>query len=309
MEKESIYDVAIIGAGPAGMTAAIYLSRANFSTIMIERGVPGGQMINTEEIENYPSYGHILGSELSAKMFEHAKKFGAGYVYGDVKEVINGTGYKIINTGDKKYKARTIIVATGAKPSFLGVKGEKELTGKGVSYCAVCDGAFFKERDVVVVGGGDAAVEEAIYLAKLARKVTLIHRRDSLRATKILQDRAFKNEKITFALNSVVKEITGEQNVEGVRISNVKTGEESVLPSDGVFIYVGTEPITSLVKNLGITDEKGYIITDENLESTVSGIFAAGDVRVKTLRQIVTAASDGSVAAIAVQQYLESLEH
>ncbi len=308
MEDYNIYDVVIIGAGPAGMTAAIYMSRAGFSTIMIDRGVPGGQMTNTEEIENYPGYKKILGSELAEKMFEHAKSFGADFVYGDVREIVDGKEFKIIDTGNKKYRAKAVIVSTGAKPSTLGVKGESEFAGRGVSYCAVCDGAFFRDLDVAVIGGGDAAIEEAIFLAKIASKVTIIHRRDELRATKILQDRARKNEKITFALSSIVIEILGEQNVNGLRIKNIKNGEESIIPAAGIFIYVGTEPITSIVKNLGVTDENGYIITDQNLETAVSGIFAAGDVRNKTLRQIVTAASDGSIVAIAVQQYLEGLE-
>lgn len=308
MDNENIYDVVIIGAGPAGMTAAIYLSRAGFSTIMIERGVPGGQMVNTEEIENYPGYGKVLGSELSEKMFEHAKSFGAKYEYGDVKGIANNKEYKIIDTGNKEYKAKAVVIATGSKPSILGVKGEKEFIGRGVSYCAVCDGAFFKGLEVVIVGGGDAAIEEAIFLAKLASKVTIIHRRDGLRAAKILQDRAMKNDKITFALSSIVKEILGEQNVNGIRIENIKTGEESIIPTNGIFIYVGTEPMTALVEDLEITDEKSYIITDNNLETAVSGIFAAGDVRKKGLRQVVTAASDGSIAAISIQKYIEDLE-
>lgn len=308
MENDKIYDAVIIGAGPAGMTAAIYLSRANFSTLLIERGIPGGQMINTEEIENYPGYELVHGSELSNKMFEHAKKFGAEYTYGDVKEIIDGKEIKIINTGDKNYTAKAVIISTGAKPKFLGVPGEKEFAGRGVSYCAVCDGAFFRDKEVIVVGGGDSAVEEAMYLAKLAAKVTIVHRRDSLRAQKILQERAFKNEKINFIFKSVLTEIVGKEFIEVVRIRNVETGEESDLKADGVFIYVGTEPSTSVVKNLGITNEEGYIITYDNLETKARGIFAAGDVRVKTLRQIVTATSDGSIAALSVQHYLENME-
>ncbi|OEF98826.1 thioredoxin-disulfide reductase [Vulcanibacillus modesticaldus] len=307
MSEEKIYDVAIIGAGPAGMTAAIYTARSNLSTVMIERGVPGGQMVNTGEIENYPGYEDVMGPDLANKMFEHAKKFGTEYAYGDVKEVIDGKEYKIIDVGNKQYKAKAVIVATGAKPRLLGVPGEKELSGRGVSYCAVCDGAFFKDRELIVVGGGDSAVEEAIYLTKFASKVTIIHRRDTLRATKILQDRAFKNEKIGFIWNSTVEEILGENRVEGVRIKNKLTGEETDISANGVFIYVGTDPLSSAVEKLGITNEAGYILTNDNMETKVPGIFAAGDVREKSLRQVVTATGDGSIAAMAVQHYIESL--
>lgn len=196
MSEEKIYDVIIAGAGPAGMTAAVYTSRANLSTLMIERGVPGGQMVNTEEVENYPGYEQILGPELATKMFEHAKKFGAEYAYGEVKEIIDGEAYKTVVVGDKQYKGRAVIIATGAEYKKLGVPGEAEYGGRGVSYCAVCDGAFFKGKDLVVVGGGDSAVEEGVYLTRFANKVTIVHRRDQLRAQKILQDRAFANEKL-----------------------------------------------------------------------------------------------------------------
>ncbi|MDR2994028.1 MAG: FAD-dependent oxidoreductase, partial [Bacillus cereus] len=198
MSEEKIYDVVIIGAGPAGMTAAVYTSRANLSTLMLERGIPGGQMANTEDVENYPGYESILGPDLSNKMFDHAKKFGAEYAYGDVKEVIDGKEYKTIIAGKKEYKARAIIVASGAEYKKIGVPGEKELGGRGVSYCAVCDGAFFKGKELVVIGGGDSAVEEGVFLTRFASKVTIVHRRDTLRAQKILQDRAFQNEKVDF---------------------------------------------------------------------------------------------------------------
>ncbi|MFV9510612.1 thioredoxin-disulfide reductase [Tepidibacillus sp. LV47] len=308
MSGEKMYDVVIIGAGPAGMTAAVYASRANLKTVMIERGIPGGQMVNTEEIENYPGYDSILGPELANKMLDHAKKFGTEYAYGDVKEIVDGTPYKIVKTGNGDYKAKAVIIATGAKPRLLGVPGEKELAGRGVSYCAVCDGAFFKGKELVVVGGGDSAVEEAVFLTKYASKVTIIHRRDQLRAQKILQDRAFKNEKIEFIWNTTVEEILGENRVEGVRIKNKVTGEIKDLPVQGVFIYVGMDPMTEPFQNLGITNEAGYILTNENMETKISGIFAAGDVREKQLRQVVTATGDGSIAAMAAQHYIESLE-
>lgn len=309
MSEEKIYDVIIAGAGPAGMTAAVYTSRANLSTLMIERGVPGGQMANTEDVENYPGYDHILGPELSTKMFEHAKKFGAEYAYGDIKEIIDGEEYKTIVAGNKQYKARAVIIATGAEYKKLGVSGEKELGGRGVSYCAVCDGAFFKGKELVVVGGGDSAVEEGVYLTRFASKVTIVHRRDQLRAQKILQDRAFANEKVDFIWNHTVKQINEKDGKVGsVTLVNTQTGEEREFPCDGVFIYIGMVPLSQPFANLGITNENGYIETNERMETKVPGIFAAGDIREKSLRQIVTAAGDGSIAAQSAQHYVEELK-
>lgn len=308
MTEEKIYDVAIIGAGPAGMTAAVYTSRANLSTVMIERGVPGGQMANTEEVENYPGYDHINGPELANKMFEHSRKFGAEYMYGDVKEIIDEKEVKVIDLGNKQVKARAVIVATGAEHRKLGVPGEEEFTGRGVSYCAVCDGAFFKERELVVVGGGDSAVEEANYLTRFAKKVTIIHRRDELRAQKILQERAFNNEKIDFIWNSVVTKINGtDGKVTSVTIENRKTGEVQDFKTDGVFVYIGLVPLNGAIEKLGITNEEGYIVTNAEMETNVPGIFAAGDIREKKLRQIVTATGDGSIAAQSAQNYIEQL--
>ncbi|PLT32177.1 thioredoxin-disulfide reductase [Bacillus sp. V5-8f] len=309
MTEEKIYDVVIIGAGPAGMTAAVYTSRANLSTLMLERGVPGGQMANTEEVENYPGFETILGPELSTKMFDHAKKFGAEYAYGDVKEIIDGQEYKTIIAGSKEYKARAIIISAGAEYKKIGVPGEKELGGRGVSYCAVCDGAFFKQRELVVVGGGDSAVEEGVYLTRFASKVTIVHRRDELRAQKILQDRAFENEKIDFIWNHTIKEINDKDGKVGsVTLVNTVNGEEQEFKADGVFIYIGMLPLTKPFQNLGITNENGYIETNEKMETKIPGIFAAGDIREKTLRQIVTATGDGSIAAQAAQHYVEELQ-
>ncbi|SES41788.1 thioredoxin-disulfide reductase [Salipaludibacillus aurantiacus] len=309
MSEEKIYDVVIIGAGPAGMTAAVYTSRANLSTVMLERGMPGGQMANTEDVENYPGYDSILGPDLSTKMFQHAQKFGAEYAYGDVKEIIDGKEYKRIITGNGEYKARSIIITTGAKYKELGVPGEKELGGKGVSYCAVCDGAFFKNKELVVVGGGDSAVEEAVYLTRFASKVTVVHRRDELRAQKILQDRAFDNDKIDFIWSHVVKEINEENGKVGsVTLVNKKDGSEREFKTDGAFIYIGMLPINEPFLNLGITNEDGYIETNEDMETKIPGIFAAGDIREKMLRQIVTATGDGSIAAQTAQHYVENLE-
>ncbi|WP_341300314.1 thioredoxin-disulfide reductase [Lysinibacillus sp. FSL H8-0500] len=308
MSEEKIYDVIIIGAGPAGMTAAVYTSRANLSTLMIERGIPGGQMANTEEVENYPGFDTILGPELSTKMFEHAKKFGAEYAYGDVTEIIDGEEYKTIKSGAKEYKTRAIIITTGAEYKKMGVPGEKELGGRGVSYCAVCDGAFFKQKNLVVVGGGDSAVEEGVYLTRFADKVTIVHRRDKLRAQKILQDRAFANEKIDFIWNATVKEINeAEGKVGSVTLQSTIDGSESEFATDGVFVYIGMLPLTKPFESLGILNETGYIVTNDNMETEIPGIFAAGDVREKTLRQIVTATGDGSIAAQAAQHYIEEL--
>lgn len=308
MTEEKIYDVIIIGAGPAGMTAAVYTSRANLSTLMLERGVPGGQMANTEEVENYPGFDHILGPELSTKMFDHAKKFGAEYAYGDVKEVIDYKQYKEINCGSKSFKARAIIIAAGAQYKKIGVPGENELGGRGVSYCAVCDGAFFKNKELIVVGGGDSAVEEGVYLTRFASKVTIVHRRDELRAQKILQDRAFANEKIDFIWNHTVKQINESNGKVGsVTLVSTVTGEEQEVKTDGVFVYVGMEPLTKPFASLEITNENGYIVTNERMETKVDGIFAAGDIREKTLRQIVTATGDGSIAAQNAQHYVEEL--
>ncbi|WP_268877767.1 thioredoxin-disulfide reductase [Priestia abyssalis] len=309
MSEEKIYDVIIIGAGPAGMTAAVYTSRANLSTLMIERGVPGGQMANTEEVENYPGYDHILGPDLSNKMFEHAKKFGAEYAYGDIKEVVEEGDYKIVRAGSKEYKAYSVIISTGAEYKKIGVPGEKELGGRGVSYCAVCDGAFFKGKELVVVGGGDSAVEEGVYLTRFASKVTIVHRRDELRAQKILQQRAFDNEKVDFIWNHTVKEINEKDGKVGsVTLVHTETGEEQEFKADGVFIYVGMLPLSKPFIQLGITNENGYIETNERMETKVEGIFAAGDVREKSLRQIVTATGDGSIAAQSAQHYVEELK-
>ncbi|WP_040204143.1 thioredoxin-disulfide reductase [Neobacillus jeddahensis] len=309
MSEETIYDVIIAGAGPAGMTAAVYTSRANLSTLMIERGMPGGQMANTEDVENYPGFESILGPDLSTKMFEHAKKFGAEYAYGDIKGIEDQGDYKIVTAGSKQYKAYSVIITTGAEYKKIGVPGEKELGGRGVSYCAVCDGAFFKGKELFVIGGGDSAVEEGVYLTRFASKVTIVHRRDQLRAQKILQDRAFANEKVDFIWNHTIKAINDKDGKVGsVTLVSTENGEEQVLPADGVFIYIGMVPLSKPFEGLGITNENGYIETNDRMETKVPGLFAAGDIREKTLRQIVTATGDGSIAAQSVQHYVEELK-
>ncbi|GLO67132.1 MULTISPECIES: thioredoxin-disulfide reductase [Oceanobacillus] len=309
MSEQKMYDVIIAGAGPAGMTAAVYASRANLETLMLERGIPGGQMANTEDVENYPGFDNILGPDLSNKMFEHAKKFGAEYAYGDIKEVEDHGDYKLIKAGNKEYHTRALIIATGAQYKKLGIEGEESLSGRGVSYCAVCDGAFFKNRNLVVIGGGDSAVEEGIYLTRFANKVTIVHRRDNLRAQKIIQDRAFDNEKIDFIWDTVAETINGtDGKVSSVTLKNTKTNEVNDFDADGVFIYIGMVPLNEAFLSLGITNDEGYIATNENMETSIPGIFAAGDIRDKELRQIVTATGDGSIAAEAAIKYVEDLE-
>lgn len=302
-----MYDVIVIGAGPAGMTAALYASRSNLSVAIIERGAPGGQMNNTAEVDNYPGFDMILGPELAERMLDGATKFGAKNLYGIVQEIRDCGDYKEVDTGDQVYQTKTIILATGCEHRKLGVKGEEEFAGRGVSYCAVCDGAFFRNRKLLVVGGGDSAVEEAIYLTQFASEVVIVHRRDELRAQKIIQDRAFANEKISFLWDSVVEEIVGnEMMVTGAKVKNVKTGEIHEESADGVFIYVGLDPLTEAFQSSGITNEAGWILTDNEMRTAIPGVYAVGDVREKTLRQITTAVGDGSIAGQEVFNYIEA---
>lgn len=300
-----MYDTLIIGSGPAGMTAALYAARSNLKVGIIEQGAPGGQMNNTSEIENYPGYEHISGPELSMKMYEPLEKFNVEHIYGIVQSIENEGLIKRVVTEDETFEAKTVILATGAKYRLLDVPGEEEYTSRGVSYCAVCDGAFFRNQDLLVVGGGDSAVEEAIYLTQFAKSVTIIHRRDELRAQKILQDRAFANEKIKFIWDSVVKEIKGgDVKVSGVTVENVKTGEICDHEFGGIFIYVGMNPVSNMVTGLGITDEAGWILTNNKMETSQSGIYAIGDVRQKELRQIATAVGEGAIAGQGVYHYI-----
>ena len=309
MSEQKRYDVAIIGAGPAGMTASVYASRANLDTVMIERGMPGGQMANTEEVENFPGFEMISGPDLSSKMFEHAKKFGAEYQYGDIKGIEDKGNYKVIDLGSSKVEATAVIIATGAEYKKIGVPGESELGGRGVSYCAVCDGAFFKNKNVYVIGGGDSAVEEGTFLTKFADKVTIVHRRDKLRAQKILQDRAFKNDKIDFIWNHTLKSVNEKDGKVGsLTLVSTVDGSEQTVEADGLFVYIGMKPLTQPFEDLGITNDAGYIVANPDMSTAVKGIYVAGDVREKGLRQIVTATSDGSIAAQSVQEYIEALK-
>ena len=299
-----MYDTIIIGAGPAGMTAALYAARSNLKVALIEGGLPGGQMNNTSDIENYPGYANISGPELAEKMFEPLENLGVEHLYGFVKNIENHGDVKKVITDNEEFGTRTVIVATGSKHRLLGVPGEEELNSRGVSYCAVCDGAFFRDQDLLVVGGGDSAVEEAIFLTQFAKTVTIVHRRDELRAQKVLQDRAFANEKINFIWDSVVKEIKGENRVESVVIENVKTGQVTEQAFGGVFIYVGLDPVSDFVQELQIRDQAGWIVTDDHMKTSVAGVFAAGDVRQKDLRQVTTAVGDGAIAGQEAYKYI-----
>ena len=300
-----MYDTIIIGAGPAGMTAALYAARSNLKVALLERGIPGGQMNNTADIENYPGYANISGPELAEKMFEPLENLGVEHLFGLVEKIEDRGNFKEIITEDERFEAKTVIIASGANHRHLGVPGEEDYNSRGVSYCAVCDGAFFRDEDLLVVGGGDSAVEEAIFLTRFAKSVTIVHRRDELRAQKVLQDRAFTNEKIRFVWDSVVESIHGdERKVTGVTFKNVKTGEVSQAEFGGIFIYVGLDPVSEFAADLGITDEAGWILTDHQMKTSVAGIYAVGDVRQKDLRQITTAVGDGAIASQEAYKYL-----
>lgn len=300
-----MYDTMIIGAGPAGMTAALYAARSNLKVALLERGIYGGQMNNTAEIENYPGYARISGPELAEKMFEPLENLGVEHLFGQVEKIEDHGDYKKIIIEDEVFETKTVILAPGANHRHLGVPGEEEYNSRGVSYCAVCDGAFFRDEDLLVVGGGDSAVEEAIFLTRFAKSVTIVHRRDQLRAQKLLQERAFANEKISFIWDSVVKEIKGDdRRVTSVVFENVKTGQSSESDFGGVFVYVGLDPVSDFVKDLGICDEAGWIVTDQHMKTAIDGIYAIGDVRQKDLRQITTAVGDGAVAGQEVYKYI-----
>ena len=304
------YDVIVIGAGPGGMTAALYASRANLKVAMLDRGVYGGQLNNTAEVENYTGFKSILGPDLAEQMYQSSIQFGADFVYGNVEKVtVDEDGIKHVKTDSGELEAPAIVIATGSQYRKLGIPGEDEYSGKGVSYCAVCDGAFYRGKNVTTVGGGDSAVEESEYLAKLVNNVNIVHRRDQLRAQKILQDRAFANDKIGFTWNTIVTEIVGDgKKVTGVKTHNKETNEDRLVPTDGVFIYIGNVPMTEPFKDLGITDEQGWVITDDEMKTSVPGVFAVGDVRDKKLRQITTAVGDGGIAGQGVFSYIESLK-
>ena len=312
----NIYDVVIIGAGPAGLSAGLYAGRARMKTLILEKEKPGGQIATTEEVENYPgSIEHATGPSLVARMVEQAEHFGVERVTDTINEVELEGDIKVLKGQKGEYQAKSVIIASGAKPRLLGAPGEKECTGKGVSYCATCDAAFFDDFDVYVIGGGDSAVEEALFITKFARKVTIVHRRDELKAAKSIQEKAFKNEKIDFIWNSEVKELKGEGIVESMVLRNIETGEETEIVANeddgtfGVFVFVGYLPQTDLFKGIVDMDGRGYIPTDDNMRTNIPGVYAAGDCRVKSLRQVVTAVADGAIAATQAEKYIEDKFH
>lgn len=302
-----MYDIVIVGGGPAGLTAGLYTSRARLKSLLIEKGLVGGLVTTTEWVENYPGFEEgILGAELAQKMEKQAVRFGLEVNQGDVSKIsFHDNVKKIVLSDNQEIEARALILATGAHPRNLKVDGEDTFRGRGVSYCATCDGAFFKGENIAVVGGGDSAVQEAIFLTKFAETVYVIHRRDALRAEKILQERAFSNKKIRFIWDSVVERIEGNDGVKALKIKNVKTEAMSTLDVQGVFIYIGYNPNTEFMAGLANLDQDNYIITDDNMATSAPGVFAAGDVRAKPLKQIATAVGDGATAAMAAEKYIE----
>lgn len=302
-----MYDIIIIGSGPAGLSAAIYAQRACLDTIVIEKnGISGGQVLNTWEVDNYPGFPGVTGFELSKQFREHANKLGARVVQDEVVQVELSGNVKKVVCEEETYEARCVILASGAHHRTLEVPGEEELRGAGVSYCATCDGAFFRGRTVAVVGGGDAALEDAIFLARMCEKVYIVHRRDKLRGAKRLQERLQALENIEFVWNSETVAIEGKAQVEALRLRQTKTGEEKRLDVDGVFIAVGIAPESELYAGQLELDEQGYIRADESGQTSVPGVFAAGDVRTKALRQILTAASDGANCVASAERYLQA---
>lgn len=310
MAEEKKYDVIIIGAGPGGMTTALYASRANLKVVMLDRGAYGGNLNNTASIVNYSGFKDVQGPELAEKMYQGATQFGAEYAYGTVTKVeVDGANKKVTTDMGETYVAPVVVIGTGSDHRKLGVPGEEEFGGRGVSYCAVCDGAFFKGKHLVVVGGGDSAVEEGLYLTQLASKVTVLVRRGELRAQPMLQDEAKKNPKMEFVFNTSVTEIMGDDvKVTGVKTHNNETGEDGELAADGVFIYVGNIPLTKPFADLGILDDQGWVKTDTVMRTGIPGIYAIGDVRETPLRQIATAVGDGAIAGQQVYQYIKSQE-
>lgn len=304
-----MYDVLIIGAGPAGLTAGIYAARGGLKTGIIEMGMPGGQAASTEKIENYPGFPEGIGGyELMNKFHQQAQAYGAEFIFEEVQTLELKGPVKKITTDMKTLEAKAVIIAAGSKPRPLNIPGEETFHGRGVSYCATCDGAFFKGKKVIVVGGGDAALEEGTYLTKFADEVSIIHRRTGFRAAQIAINRAKNNAKIHFILDTVVEEVLGSDHVEGVRIRNIQTQEIQTLPADGVFVYVGTEPNDKFLQGELEVEDRGHIKTGELLQTNIPGVFAAGDIRNTPLRQVATAVGDGALAAVEVEKYLAELE-
>lgn len=310
---DNIYDLVIVGGGPAGLTAGIYASRARMKVILVEKALCGGQILTTDTIENYPGFPDgIKGPDLAEWMSKQAQHFGLEVRTGELEEIgLKGNDrdpFSIRLDGGQTLKSLSIIIATGAKWNKLGIPGEDEFAGKGVSYCGTCDGPLFRNKTVAVIGGGDTALEDALFLTKFAAKVMIIHRRDRFRGTKILQERVKGNPKIELRMDSVASQIVGERTVKGIRINNIKTSVESTLNCDGVFIFIGLTPNSEAVKDILNTDDKGYIISDDDMRTSVDGIFACGDVRRKSLRQVVTAAGEGATAEFSAEHYVDCLK-
>lgn len=303
-----MYDLIILGGGPAGLTAGLYATRSKLKTLLIEKMYLGGQIVNTYQLENYPGFEEISGPDLISRMEAQTKKYGLEIINEDVLGLDIKGDIKKVNTNNKTYEAKAIILTMGATPKRLGIESESKFIGSGISFCATCDGAFYKDATVAVIGGGNTAVEDAVYLTKFAKKVYIIHRRNELRATKTEQDKAFANDKIEFIWDTVVTDIEGEYGVEGLKLKNVKTGEENSLKVDGVFVAIGYSPNTEIVKGIIDMDEYGYIVTDDDMQTNIPGVFAAGDIRHKTLRQVVTATGDGAIAAYVAEKYIDNLK-
>jgi thioredoxin reductase (NADPH) len=306
------YDVVIVGAGPAGLTAALYTGRAMLRTAVLERGIPGGELLNTEWVEDVIGFGKVLGRDMAQRFYEHAQEFGAEFVLGAMVERVtklpDGFFETVTATGDV-YRSPVVIVTAGGTPTKLGIPGELEYAGQGVSYCAVCDANFFRGHTIAVVGGGDAAVEESDYLTRFANKVYLVHRRDELRASKILQKRAFENPKIELVWNTVAEEVLGTptQGMTGLRLRNLLTGERTVFDVTGLFVFVGFRPNTGIIEGHVRHDAAGYVVTDTSMQSSIPGLFVAGDMRSQLTRQVTTASGDGTTAAIAADKYIQAL--
>lgn len=305
MTNNHVYDMVIIGGGPGGYTAALYAVRAGLDTVVLEKFSAGGQMALTDQIDNYPGFENgIDGFTLAEKMKQGAERFGAQTKYAEVKNVDLNASPKVIETSEGTFYGRTVVFSTGANPRELGLPEEKELVGRGVAYCASCDGMFYRGKTVVVVGGGNTAAEDALLLSRLAKKVILVHRRDSLRATKVYHEPLMQAENVEFRWNSVVTELLHDAKITGVKLKDVQTGEETVVECDGVFVSIGRKPATELVKDQLTLDQSGYVVADESTRTNIPGVYAVGDVRTKVLRQVVTAVADGAMAVYYAEEYL-----